>query len=63
MRLLIAGSPSKFFHLQEFSNALIKNGIDCKLVKDIEFSDRFPSRKILHWFSNKKKFSRLIAGF
>ena len=46
MRLLIGGSPSKFFHLQEFTNTLIKNGIDCKLVNDSEFSDGYPSRKI-----------------
>ncbi len=63
MRLLIAGSPSKFFHLQEFTDALIKNGVDCKLVKDTEFSDRFPSRKILNWISSRKKFKKLIVDF
>jgi len=63
MRLLIGGSPSKFFHLQEFTNALIKNGIDCKLVNDSEFSDGYPSRKISNWFSSKKKFKKLIDDF
>lgn len=63
MRLLIGGSPSKFFHLQEFVEALTKNGIDCKLIKDTEFSDGFPSRNISNWFSSNRKFKKLIADF
>jgi glycosyltransferase involved in cell wall biosynthesis len=63
MKILIGGSPSKFFHLQEFTDALIKNGIDCKLVQDIEFSDGFPNRKISKWFSSNKNFKKLIDDF
>ena len=51
------------FHLQEFRNALIKNGVICKLVNDQEFSDGFPSRKIRNWFQNKKKIKKLIEDF
>jgi glycosyltransferase involved in cell wall biosynthesis len=63
MKVLIGGAPSKFFHLKEFKNALIKNGVDCKLVSDQEFSDGFPSRKIVNWFQNKKKINKLINDF
>ena len=38
MRLLIGGSPSKMFHLKEFENALIKLGIECKLVKGLNYN-------------------------
>ena len=37
LRLLIGGSSSKFFHLNEFVKALEKNKVDCKLVQDVEY--------------------------
>ena len=63
MKLLIAyGSKGKLFHLSEFSNALEKLGIKCKLVKDSDISTGFPSKKILDWLPNKK-FKKLIKEF
>ena len=45
MRLLIAYhgslndfSKGKYFHLKEFSNALQKFGVECKLVNDVEYA-------------------------
>jgi glycosyltransferase involved in cell wall biosynthesis len=63
MRLLIAGSPSKMFHLEKFANALINLGVDCKLVVDTEICRGFPSRKITDWFQTSKKFDQLISEF
>jgi glycosyltransferase involved in cell wall biosynthesis len=63
MRLLIAGSPSKIFHLEEFQKALTKFNVDCKLVVDSDICDGFPSRKISHWFQTQKKFDKLISDF
>ena len=56
LRLLIGGSSSKFFHLNEFVKALEKNKVDCKLVQDVEYYDGFPSRKIKNWFQTTTKF-------
>ncbi len=64
MKLIIAsGSLGKYFHLKEFNDALIKLGIDSKLVKEIEYSNGFPSKKISEWFFTSKKFKRLIQEF
>ena len=63
MRLLIGGSSSKIFHLKEFSDALEKIGIECKLVFDADYSDGFPSRKLGNWFTSDKKFENLIKEF
>lgn len=63
MKLLIAGSNSKFFHLKEFGEALKRQGSEYRLVHDIEIVDGFPSRKISNWFQNKKKFNDLINDF
>jgi glycosyltransferase involved in cell wall biosynthesis len=63
LKLLIAGSNSKFFHLKEFGKALQKQGSEYKLVHDIDIVDGFPSRKISNWFQSKKKFNELIKEF
>ena len=63
MKILIGGSPSKIFHLKEFEDALIKLGIECKLVIDTDICNGFPSRKISDWFQTQKKFNRLISDF
>jgi len=63
LRLLIAGSNSKFFHLKEFGEALQRQGSEYKLVHDIDVVDGFPSRKISNWFQSKKKFNELIKEF
>ena len=63
MKILIGGSKSKFFHLEEFGQALTKFGVEYKLVHDIDIIDGFPSRQIKNWFQNKKKFNKLITEF
>ena len=64
MKLLIAhGSLGKLFHLQEFSDALEKQNVQVKLVKDTDFSRGFPSKKISDWFGGDKKFKELIKEF
>ena len=63
MRLLIAGSNSKIFHLKEFAQNLEKNNIECKVVLDSDYADGFPSRKIGNWFKSNSKFTELINDF
>ena len=63
VKLLIGGSPSKIFHLEEFANNLEKKGIECKVVIDTSIYSGFPSRKISNWFETKKKFNNLLSEF
>ena len=63
MKILIGASSSKIFHLNEFSQNLEKNDIECKVVFDSDYADGFPSRKIKSWFSTNKKFKKLIDEF
>ena len=63
MRILIGGSSSKLFHLKEFGENLKKQGVEYKLVHDVEIQDGFPSRKIKNWIPSKKKFEQLIKEF
>ena len=49
--------------MKEFVNELEKLNIECNLVLDTDISDRFPSRKISHWFQSSKKFEKLIEEF
>jgi len=64
MRILIAyGSKGKYFHMKEFANELLKLGMEYKIVRDIDFSKGFPSRKISDWFKGDKKFKELIKEF
>ena len=59
MRILIAyGSKGKFFHMKEFSDALAKLGIECRLVKDSDYSKGFPSKNLNDWFSGNKEFKK-----
>ena len=64
MKLLIVyGSQGKFFHLKEFSDALEKQDVQVRLVKDTDYSRGFPSKKISDWFNGDKKFKELIRDF
>lgn len=63
MKLLIGGSSSKIFHLKEFSIALEKFDVECKVVFDAEYADGFPSRKVSNWFKSNTKFKNLIQEF
>ena len=63
MKLLIGASPSKIFHMKEFSKKLLDKKLDNKVVLDSQIYDGFPSRKISHWFQTKNKFNNLIKEF
>ena len=63
MKLLIGGSSSKMFHLNEFSNMLKNFNIETKLVFDSDYADGFPSRKFSRWFQKNNKFEKLIEEF
>tara|TARA_Y100000741_G_scaffold338307_1_gene298290 strand:- start:443 stop:1501 length:1059 start_codon:yes stop_codon:yes gene_type:complete len=63
LRLLIGGSPSKLFHLEDFAENLKKNGVETKVVIDTEIYTGFPSKKISNWFEKKDKLKQLIKEF
>ncbi|RDJ32151.1 MAG: glycosyltransferase [Crenarchaeota archaeon] len=63
MKILIGGASSKFFHLKEFGDELVKHNIEYRLVTDSEIYDGYPSRKFSHWFQTRKKFKNLVADF
>ena len=50
--LIVSGSLGKYFHLKEFTDALSSLGVECKLVKEIDYLGSFPSKKIKKWFSD-----------
>ena len=63
MKLLIGGSSSKMFHLDEFSKMLDKLNVETKLVFDSDYADGFPSRKFSRWMKKNDKFKKLIEEF
>ena len=63
MKVLIGGSSTFMFHLQEFTKKLNELGVETKLVFDADYADGFPSRKIKTWFKKNKKFNKLIEEF
>jgi len=63
VKILIGGSPSKIFHLNELKNSLISFGPETKLIIDTDIFEGFPSRNIKNWFQSTKKFDHLISDF
>ena len=63
MKILIAGSPSKIFHLKELKDNLISLKVETKLVIDTEIYEGFPSRNLKKWFQTTKKLEKLIFDF
>lgn len=63
MKLLIGGSPSKLFHLREFSKELERFDVESKVVLDTDYCDGFPSRRISNWIQGNAKFSELVQTF
>ena len=63
MKLLIGGSSTFMFHLQDFAKKLNELGLETKLVYDADYADGFPSRKIKKWFKKNKKFIKLVEEF
>ena len=48
--------------IKEFGEALKKNGVEYKLVREIDYISGFPSKDLKSWFS-KKKFYKLIEEY
>ena len=63
MKLLIAGDKTRFYHLEGFTNALEKNGIKCKLIYDIEYSNKFFDINIKNRLEKQKKLKKLLDEF
>ena len=63
MRLLIGSGISKLVHMQEFSKAVSKFNVECRVVNDREIIDGFPNRKVLKWYQSMRRFDRLIDDF
>ena len=63
MKLLIGGSSTFLFHLEEFTKKLNELGVETKLVFDADYADGFPSKKIRTWFRKNRKFDELIDEF
>jgi len=63
VKVLIAGSTSKIFHLRELEKNLTSLGVEIKLVIDTEIYDGFPSKNLKKWFQTKTKFNNLINTF
>ena len=49
--------------MKEFSAELEKQNIQVKLIKDTDYSNGFPSKKISDWYNGDKKFKKLIKEF
>jgi len=62
LKLLIGASKDFKMHLEQFADALIKQGIDCKVVDVRDYGSGFLGKNIKNWFSNKK-FKNLIKNF
>ena len=71
MKILIAsgaaggsakGRIGKHLHLKDFGEALLRKGVDYKLVYETDYISGFPSKDIKSWFS-KKKFHKLINEY
>ena len=63
MKLLIAGNKTRFYHLEGFTNALEKNGIKCRLIYDIEYSNKFFDVNIKNRLRKQKKLKKLLDEF
>ena len=62
MKLLIGSLKDFKIHLEQFADALVKQGIDCKVVDVSDYGNGFLGKNIKNWFSNKK-FKKLIKKF
>jgi glycosyltransferase involved in cell wall biosynthesis len=72
LRILIAsgagggtskGSVGKYYHLKDLQDGLMQIGIECKLIREIDYVVSFPTKHLRRYFSSKKKFQKLISEF
>jgi len=62
LKLLIGSLKDFKIHLEQFADALVKQGVDCKVVDVRDYGNGFLGKNIKNWFSNKK-FKNLIRNF
>ena len=53
--LIISGATGKLNEMEEFSCALEKLGVNCKIVQESDFGQGFPSKDFANWFNTKTK--------
>ena len=49
--------------MKEFTDALERLGVECKLVKDSDYSRGFPNKNFKDWFFGNNEFKKLITEF
>jgi len=62
LKLLIGASKDFKFHLEQFAEYLMKQGVNCKVVRVTDYGSGFLGKNIKNWFSNNK-FKNLIHNF
>ena len=62
MRLLIGVTPNRMSYISEFTEALGKSGVECKMVNEDEIFDVF-AKRVLKWNSSMRRFNKLIKDF
>ena len=63
LRLLVVGDKTRFIHLKQFIIELEKIGIECKLIYDIEFIDKFFQMNIKKKMEKDKHFKKILKEF
>ena len=63
MRILIIGDKKRFFHLNQFSEQLVKNNFETKIIYDLDFIDKFLEINIKKKITKKNNFEELLTIF
>ena len=63
LRLLVVGDKTRFIHLKQFIIELEKIGIECKLIYDIEFIDKFFQMNIKKKIERDRNFKKILKEF
>jgi len=63
LRLLVVGDKTRFIHLKQFIIELEKIGIECKLIYDIEFIDKFFQINIKKKIERDRNFKKILKEF
>ena len=63
-KLLLAVDKTRQFYISQFTDALTKKGIDCKIIDDLEiYGDSKLNRRYLRWLSKPKELENIINQF
>lgn len=64
LKVLIAVDKSRFLILKPFVNELIKLGIECKMIDDLDiYSNSILDKKYFRWIKIPKQFSHVITNY